>query len=63
MIKKTIWIALMAIFFVKAVALAQIGTVTARTLLVRSGPSKRYKVIAKMKGESSPLWNEFWGIG
>jgi hypothetical protein len=55
MIKKTIWIALVAIFFVKAVALAQIGTVTARTLLVRSGPSKRYKVIAKMKRGEQPL--------
>jgi uncharacterized protein YgiM (DUF1202 family) len=49
MIKKTISIVLMATFFANSVALAQIGTVTARTLLVRSGPSKDYKVIAKIK--------------
>jgi uncharacterized protein YgiM (DUF1202 family) len=55
MIKKTIWIVLMATFFAKSVALAQIGTVTARTLLVRSGPSKNYKVIAKMKRGEQPL--------
>jgi len=55
MIKKMIWIALVATFFANSVAFAQIGTVTARTLLVRSGPSKNYKVIAKMKRGEQPL--------
>ncbi len=55
MIKKTIWISLMATFFVNAVAFAQIGTVTARTLLVRSGPSRNHKVIAKMRRGEQPL--------
>lgn len=55
MIKKTIWIILMTTFFVNSVALAQIGTVTAKTLVVRSGPSNNHKVIAKMKRGEQPL--------
>ncbi len=55
MIKKTVWIALLAVFSMNAVVFAQIGTVTARNLLVRSGPSRNYKVIAKMKRGDQPL--------
>ncbi|MFQ5840831.1 MAG: hypothetical protein ACE5I8_00225 [Thermodesulfobacteriota bacterium] len=55
MIRKTIWVVFMATIFVNTVALAQIGTVTPRILLVRSGPSKNHKVIAKMKRGERPL--------
>jgi uncharacterized protein YgiM (DUF1202 family) len=55
MIKKTVWIALLATFSMNTVVFAQIGTVTARTLLVRSGPSRNYKIIAKMKRGEQPL--------
>jgi uncharacterized protein YgiM (DUF1202 family) len=53
--KKTICIIFMATFFMNTVAWAQIGTVTPRTLLVRSGPGKNHKVIAKMKRGEQPL--------
>ena len=61
MMKKMIWIALMAAFLVNTVAWAQIGTVTVRNLLVRSGPSKNYKVIAKMKRGDRPLVERIQG--
>ncbi len=61
MIKKTIWIILMTAFFVNSVALAQIGTVTAKTLLVRSGPSNNHKVIGKMKRGEQPLVERIQG--
>jgi hypothetical protein len=47
--KKMIWIVLIVVFFINGVAWAQIGTSTARNLLVRSGPGKNYRVIAKIK--------------
>ena len=55
MMKKMIWIVLMAAFFANSVALAQIGTVTKREFFVRSGPGKNYKVIAKVKRGDRPL--------
>jgi hypothetical protein len=55
MIKRMIWIVLMAAFFVNSVALAQIGTVTKKEVLVRSGPSKKHKVVAKVKRGERPL--------
>jgi uncharacterized protein YgiM (DUF1202 family) len=55
MIRKTIWIVLMATICINTVALAQIGTVTPRTLLVRSGPGRNHKVIAKLKRRDQPL--------
>jgi hypothetical protein len=55
MIRKTIWIVLMATICMNTVALAQIGTVIPRTLLVRSGPGRNHKVIAKMKRGDQPL--------
>lgn len=63
MIKKmmTIWIILMTAFFVNTSSLAQIGTVTAKGLLVRSGPSKNHKVIAKMKSGEQPLVDRVQG--
>jgi len=61
MIKKIPWIVLLALFFVNTVALAQIGTVTARNLLVRSGPGKNYKVIAKMRRGEQPLVERLQG--
>jgi hypothetical protein len=49
MTKKMIWILLMASFLWNSVAFAKIGVVTQKVLLVRSGPGKDYKVIAKVK--------------
>ena len=61
MIKKMIWIVLMVLLFVDTVALAQIGTVTAKSLLVRSGPGKNYKVIGRMTSGDQPLVERLQG--
>jgi hypothetical protein len=47
--KMMILILLMASFLLNSVAFAKIGAVTQKVLLVRSGPGKNYKVIAKVK--------------
>ena len=49
MMKKVIWILLLASFLCNSVAFATIGVVTQKVLLVRSGPGKDHKVIAKVK--------------
>jgi uncharacterized protein YgiM (DUF1202 family) len=59
--KKIILIALAAVLLVNTVAHAQIGTVTYKVLLVRSGPSKKYKVVARMKRGQRPLIEDFRG--
>jgi hypothetical protein len=53
--KKIILIALSAVLLVNTVVPAQIGTVTHKVLLVRSGPSKKHKVVARMKRGERPL--------
>jgi len=55
MMKKMMWIVLMAAFFLNTIAFAKIGVVTKRVLLVRSGPGKNHKVIAKVKKGERPL--------
>lgn len=49
MTKKMIWILFMASFLWNSVVFATIGVVTQKVLLVRSGPGRDYKVIAKVK--------------
>ena len=49
MAKKMIWILFMVSFLWNSVAFATIGVVTQKVLLVRSGPGKDHKVIAKVK--------------
>ena len=69
--KKTIWIVIGAILLVNTVVHAQIGTVTHKVLLVRSGPSTKHKVITKLKKGERPLVEELregwvklaWGSG
>lgn len=53
--KMMILILLMASFLLNSVTFAKIGAVTKKVLLVRSGPGKNYKVIAKMKRGEQPL--------
>jgi len=55
MMKKMIWILLMASFLLNSVAFAKIGVVTKNVLLVRSGPGKNHKAIAKVKRGERPL--------
>jgi len=59
--KKTIWIVIGAVLLVNTVVYAQIGTVTYKVLLVRSGPSRKHKVIAKLKKGERPLVEELQG--
>lgn len=59
--KKTIWIVIGAVLLVNTVVHAQIGTVTNKVLLVRSGPSLKHKVTAKLKRGERPLVEELQG--
>jgi hypothetical protein len=59
--KKTIWIVIGAVLLVNTVVHAQIGTVTHKVLLVRSGTSIKHKVIAKLKRGERPLVEELRG--
>ena len=55
MIKKMIWIFLIASLLLNSAALAKIGVVTKRVLFVRAGPGKDHKAIAKVKRGERPL--------
>lgn len=59
--KKRIWIVLIVVFLVNGVAWAQIGTSTVRNLLVRSGPGKNHRVIAKIRRGDQPLVERIQG--
>jgi len=45
--KRMIWIILVALLLANSPALAEIGTVNRRQVLVRSGPSRKHKVIER----------------
>jgi hypothetical protein len=55
MMKKILLIVLTALFLAGSVAFAEIGTVTHKVLVVRSGPSRNQKVIARLKKGEQPL--------
>lgn len=59
--RKTIWIVIGAVVLANTVVHAQIGTVTHKVLLVRSGPSIKHKVITRMKRGERPLVQELRG--
>jgi hypothetical protein len=61
MMKKIILIALSVVLLVNTVVQAQTGTVTHKVLLVRSGPSTKHKIIAKLKRGERPLVEELRG--
>ena len=56
--KVVILILLIASFLLNSAALAKIGAVTKKVLLVRSGPGKNHKAIAKVKKGEQPLVEE-----
>ncbi len=53
--KKIPWMALAALLLSGSIAFAEIGTVTHKVLVVRSGPARNQKVIAKLKRGERPL--------
>jgi len=53
--KSMIWIIPVALLLAKSAAPAEIGTVNSRQVLVRSGPSRKHKVIAKLDRGDRPL--------
>lgn len=55
MMKKILWIVLTALFLAGSVAFAEIGTVTHKVLVVRSGPTRIQKIIARLKKGERPL--------
>lgn len=61
MMKKILWIVFMALFLAGSVAFAEIGTVTHKELVVRSGPSRNQQVIARLKKGERPLVEGFRG--
>ena len=59
--KRMIWIILVVLLLAKSAAPAEIGTVNSRQVLVRSGPSRKHKVIAKLDRGDRPLVEDLRG--
>ena len=59
--KRMIWIIPVALLLANSAAPAEIGTVNRRQLLVRAGPSRKHKVIAKLDRGKRPLVEDLRG--